>query len=268
MKLLAVAERTDSRITDDPEHLADSSRGFGPCPSRARAARSSARVRARVVQRRVRRGCELRRAHALRARGRRSADRVRRSRRPHRSGEPSELGRSRKGRAARRGAPAADRGTALRVVPEHGRDRPPGVLGAVATAFGSHGVSIRSMEQVGLGDEARLIFLTHVAREGDIRATLEDSAATRHGRARGWGPSGRGRRRGQVTPGPPGKGLAGCRRGVPGIPAGWPFDACGDPFGGRDPACWRRPGCLSRLARGSSSSSKGSIRQGRSRTGE
>jgi homoserine dehydrogenase len=49
----------------------------------------------------------------------------------------------------------------------------PGVLGAVATVFGSHGVSIRSMEQVGLGDEARLIFLTHVAREGDIRATLE-----------------------------------------------------------------------------------------------
>ena len=49
----------------------------------------------------------------------------------------------------------------------------PGVLGAVATVFGSNGVSIRSMEQVGLGDEARLIFLTHVAREGDIRATLE-----------------------------------------------------------------------------------------------
>ncbi|MFZ0666186.1 MAG: homoserine dehydrogenase [Acidimicrobiales bacterium] len=50
----------------------------------------------------------------------------------------------------------------------------PGVLGAVATAFGHHGVSIRSMEQVGLGDEARLIFLTHVAREGDVRATLEE----------------------------------------------------------------------------------------------
>jgi homoserine dehydrogenase len=50
----------------------------------------------------------------------------------------------------------------------------PGVLGAVATIFGEHGVSIRSMEQVGLGDEARLIFLTHVAREGDIRATLVD----------------------------------------------------------------------------------------------
>jgi len=49
----------------------------------------------------------------------------------------------------------------------------PGVLGAVATVFGRHGVSIRSMEQVGLGDEARLIFLTHVAREGDVRATLE-----------------------------------------------------------------------------------------------
>lgn len=48
----------------------------------------------------------------------------------------------------------------------------PGVLAAVAAIFGHHGVSIRSMEQVGLGDEARLMFLTHEAREGDVRATL------------------------------------------------------------------------------------------------
>ncbi|HTZ08515.1 MAG TPA: homoserine dehydrogenase [Acidimicrobiales bacterium] len=48
----------------------------------------------------------------------------------------------------------------------------PGVLAAVAAVFGDHGVSIRSMEQVGLDAEARLIFLTHVAREGDVRATL------------------------------------------------------------------------------------------------
>ncbi len=50
----------------------------------------------------------------------------------------------------------------------------PGVLAAVATVFGHHGVSIRSMEQVGLGDEARLVFLTHVAREGSMLATIED----------------------------------------------------------------------------------------------
>jgi len=48
----------------------------------------------------------------------------------------------------------------------------PGVLAAVARVFGDNGVSIRSMEQVGLGDEARLIFLTHVASEGDVRRTL------------------------------------------------------------------------------------------------
>ena len=53
----------------------------------------------------------------------------------------------------------------------------PGVLAAVATVFGDHGVSIRSMEQEGLGDEARLIFLTHVAREGDVRATIADLEA-------------------------------------------------------------------------------------------
>jgi homoserine dehydrogenase len=50
----------------------------------------------------------------------------------------------------------------------------PGVLAQVATVFGTHGVSIRTMEQVGLGDEARLIFLTHMALEGAVRATIRD----------------------------------------------------------------------------------------------
>ncbi len=49
-----------------------------------------------------------------------------------------------------------------------------GVLAAVATAFGAHDVSIRVMEQDGLGGEARLVFLTHTAREGDVRATLDE----------------------------------------------------------------------------------------------
>ncbi len=49
----------------------------------------------------------------------------------------------------------------------------PGVLAQVAGVFGDHGVSIRSMEQEGLGDEARLIFITHRAREADVRATLD-----------------------------------------------------------------------------------------------
>ena len=50
----------------------------------------------------------------------------------------------------------------------------PGVLATVATVFGNHGVSIRAMEQIGLGEEARLVFLTHTAREGDVSATLAD----------------------------------------------------------------------------------------------
>jgi homoserine dehydrogenase len=48
----------------------------------------------------------------------------------------------------------------------------PGVLAAVAAIFGEHRVSIRSMEQVGLGDEARLVFITHTAVERDVQATL------------------------------------------------------------------------------------------------
>jgi homoserine dehydrogenase len=50
----------------------------------------------------------------------------------------------------------------------------PGVLAQVAQVFGCHGVSIRSMEQDGLGERARIIFITHSAREADVQATLAD----------------------------------------------------------------------------------------------
>ncbi|MHB1139866.1 MAG: ACT domain-containing protein, partial [Microthrixaceae bacterium] len=55
----------------------------------------------------------------------------------------------------------------------------PGVLATVAGVFGAHRVSIRSMEQEGLPDAesedaARLIFITHAAREADVRATLHE----------------------------------------------------------------------------------------------
>ena len=50
----------------------------------------------------------------------------------------------------------------------------PGVLARVADAFGRHDVSIRSMEQEGLGTEARLIFITHVATERNLQATLHE----------------------------------------------------------------------------------------------
>jgi homoserine dehydrogenase len=48
----------------------------------------------------------------------------------------------------------------------------PGVLAAVAGVFGDNDVSIRSMEQVGLGSEAHLIFVTHRAREDRVQSTL------------------------------------------------------------------------------------------------
>ncbi len=50
----------------------------------------------------------------------------------------------------------------------------PGVLAAIAEQFGSHRVSIKSMQQVGIGDGARLIFITHLAREADVRATIHE----------------------------------------------------------------------------------------------
>ncbi len=50
----------------------------------------------------------------------------------------------------------------------------PGVLHAVTGVFARHGVSIRAAEQEGLGDDARLVFITHIAREADVQATLHD----------------------------------------------------------------------------------------------
>ncbi|MEM7095569.1 MAG: homoserine dehydrogenase [Actinomycetota bacterium] len=52
-------------------------------------------------------------------------------------------------------------------------DDRPGVLAEIAGVFGANGVSIRSMEQHGVGAEARITFITHEATERDMAATLE-----------------------------------------------------------------------------------------------
>jgi homoserine dehydrogenase len=78
-------------------------------------------------------------------------------------------------------APSPER-TPARLLPEselqtqyylslHVTDRP-GVLAAVTKVLGDNNVSIRSMEQDGRAGEARLTFVTHRVREGDVRATL------------------------------------------------------------------------------------------------
>jgi len=51
----------------------------------------------------------------------------------------------------------------------------PGVLAAIAGVFGTHEVSIQSMQQKGQGDEARLIFVTHLARESAMAATIREA---------------------------------------------------------------------------------------------
>lgn len=50
----------------------------------------------------------------------------------------------------------------------------PGVLHAVTGVFASHGVSIRVAEQEGNGPDARLVFITHSAREADVQATVRE----------------------------------------------------------------------------------------------
>jgi homoserine dehydrogenase len=54
----------------------------------------------------------------------------------------------------------------------------PGVLAEVAGIFGRHGVSIRTMEQHGVADEARLSFLTHSAKTSAVESTLVELASS------------------------------------------------------------------------------------------
>ncbi len=53
----------------------------------------------------------------------------------------------------------------------------PGVLSEVANAFGRNQVSIRSLEQEGMADQARIAFITHDAFERDVQQTLRDLRA-------------------------------------------------------------------------------------------
>jgi homoserine dehydrogenase len=48
----------------------------------------------------------------------------------------------------------------------------PGVLAAVAGAFGENNVSIQNVWQEGLGDQAQLVLITHRAQEKNMQATL------------------------------------------------------------------------------------------------
>ena len=50
----------------------------------------------------------------------------------------------------------------------------PGVLHAVTGVFARHDVSIRAAEQEGNGPDARLVFITHVAKESAVQATVRE----------------------------------------------------------------------------------------------
>ncbi|MFY9782554.1 MAG: homoserine dehydrogenase [Acidimicrobiales bacterium] len=53
----------------------------------------------------------------------------------------------------------------------------PGVLAEVAGVFGRHDVSIQSMDQTDLANEARLSFLTHHALSANVEATVDELTA-------------------------------------------------------------------------------------------
>ncbi|MGH2637158.1 MAG: homoserine dehydrogenase [Actinomycetota bacterium] len=50
----------------------------------------------------------------------------------------------------------------------------PGVLAEIASVFGRHDVSIKSVWQEGTGQDAQLVFITHRAREGSFQGAVSD----------------------------------------------------------------------------------------------
>ncbi|WCO67746.1 homoserine dehydrogenase [Iamia majanohamensis] len=50
----------------------------------------------------------------------------------------------------------------------------PGVLRSIAEVFERNQVSIRSLEQDGAGSDARIVLITHTAREADLQATVSE----------------------------------------------------------------------------------------------
>ena len=50
----------------------------------------------------------------------------------------------------------------------------PGVLHAVTGVFARHDVSIRAAEQEGNAPDARLVFITHEAKESAVQATVRE----------------------------------------------------------------------------------------------
>jgi len=55
-------------------------------------------------------------------------------------------------------------------------DDQPGVLARVAAALGNHGVSVKSVVQKGLGDQARLVMVLHRVAERQFMAALDEIA--------------------------------------------------------------------------------------------
>ncbi len=48
-----------------------------------------------------------------------------------------------------------------------------GVLASIATTFANHGVSIQTVNQAGRNDDAEVTIVTHLATEGELKATVE-----------------------------------------------------------------------------------------------
>ena len=149
---------------------------------------------ARQLQRRVRRGRRRRLADVLRPWRRWRPHGQRGARRRHRCrAQPHQRhARLAWARSAGRTSCPIDETSAEYLLSLDVADRP-GVLHAVTGVFARHDVSIRAAEQEGNAPDARLVFITHVAKESAMQATVRELRDARRG-AQGRQPAARDRR--------------------------------------------------------------------------
>ena len=123
-------------------------------------------------QRRVQRGDDRvagdHRDHAVRPGRRRHPDRERRAGRRGLGDDPAALAARRRPRTSRSSPTSSPPSTSTSRWPTG-----PGVLAQVAEILGLQGVSIKSVVQKGLGDDARLVMVMHPVLESKFRAAVE-----------------------------------------------------------------------------------------------
>ncbi len=184
-----VRARARSRAEADRHGRADRRRAVGARAPGLPVSRAPAGVGQRAVQRGHRRVRGDHRDHDVRTRRRRAADRERGARRRDQRDDPARLDARRRRRCSSSSPTSSPPSICTSRWPTS-----PGVLAQVAQVLAEQGVSVKSVVQKGLRDQARLVMVVHPVLESRFVAAMEADRRARRRCARRPGRSGCSRR--------------------------------------------------------------------------